>query len=165
MDANQFISQHLFDGIVELKISQSYIPGYGSREELDNYVTISIVVDHNKLWRGSKNFNEKYYDYIVDIDNGIYDGALTEISPMVGFNHDTGEDVVINYIHKNVNVYSVLEDKILDLGYVNKLEVIPFVAWASIYISCDDISDLYFIRETLDSLGYDTDDIILSDDF
>lgn len=160
MDANKFISQHIFDGIVELEVFESDLQYLDTK-----YSIVVIMVDHSKLWRGSKNFDERYYKCIFDIDSGVYSKALSEIIPMVGFDQDPGYEPSMKYKHINADVYNVLENKIYDLGYDIELEVVPYSPWPIIYIDCDDKSDIEFIIQTLEKMGYDIDDIVFSDDF
>lgn len=160
MDANKFISQHIFDGIIDLEVFET------DYQYLDTkYAIVVIKVDHSKLWRGSKNFDESYYKRIFDIDNGVYSKALSEIIPMVGFDHDIDYEPAIKYKHINTDVYNVLENKIYDLGYDVELQVAPYSPWPIVYIDCDDNSDIEFIIESLEKMGYDVDDIVFSDDY
>ena len=159
MDANKFISQHLFDGLIELKISQS------EYEYLGTSSTVVFIVDHSKLSRNSKSFDEKYYHMIMDIDNGIYTNALDEIIPMVGFS-DTSDlgGISIKFLHKNIEVYNEILDKISNLGYDYEIWTSIYSPFPIIYIDCDDNSNIQFVVETLEKYGFDVDDIVFSDD-
>ena len=71
----------------------------------------------------------------------------------------------MKYKHINTDVYNVLENKIYDLGYDVELQVAPYSPWPIVYIDCDDNSDIEFIIESLEKMGYDVDDIVFSDDY
>lgn len=159
MDANKFISQHLFDGLIEIKISQVEYQYLGSSSR------VVFIVDHSKLSRNSKSFDEKYYNMIMDIDNGVYDDALKEIIPMVGFNDTSDLGPSIKFLHKTIEVYDEILDKISSLGYDNDIETPMYSPFPIIYIDCDDNSDIQFVVETLEKYGFDVDDIVFSDDY
>ena len=68
MDVNKFISQHLFDGLIELKISQL------EYEYLGTSAKVVFIVDHSKLSRNSKSFDEKLisnFDFTIEFGNII----------------------------------------------------------------------------------------------
>ena len=161
MDVNKFISQHLFDGLIELKISQLEYEYYG----LGTSTKVVFIVDHSKLSRNSKSFDEKYYRMFMDIDNGIYTNALEEIIPMVGFSNTSDLGISIKFLHKNIEVYNEILDKISNLGYDNEINTPMYSPFPIIYIDCDDNSNIQFVVETLEKYGFDVDDIVFSDDY
>jgi hypothetical protein len=159
MDVNKFISQHLFDGLIELKISQL------EYEYLGTSAKVVFIVDHSKLSRNSKSFDEKYYRMFMDIDNGIYTNALEEIIPMVGFSDTSDLGISSKFLHKNIEVYNEILDKISNLGYDNEINTPMYSPFPIIYIDCDDNIDIQFVVETLEKYGFDVDDIVFSDDY
>jgi len=162
MNANEFISQHLFDGKIELEIIEDNYSYLGKKSSI-----CIIMIDHDKLNPNSPKFDEDYLKKIIDIDNGVYNTALSEIVPMVGFSHDPdfGFGMAIKYKHKNVESYNEITEKIISLGYDCDFEVAPYAPWVYFYIDCDSNSDIEFIIETLEKWGYDCDHYVFSDDY
>ena len=131
-------------------------------------LTLTFYIDHYKLWRSSSRFDSKYYDLIVDIDNGAFDESLEEFLPLVGYNSE-----YIKYQYKPVNLYDEstgwyfayepLFDALKDMGYPFRKVNYLSSPWLNVYIVTETES-IPKIRTVLEEdYDIDTDDIVMLD--
>ena len=131
-------------------------------------LTLTFYIDHYKLWKNSGYFNPKYYDLIIDIDNGVFDESIEEFLPLVGYDSE-----YIKYQYKPVNLYDEstgwyfayepLFDALKDIGYPFRQVNYLSSPWLNVYIVTQTVS-ISEIRTILEEeYDIDTDDIVMLD--
>ena len=130
-------------------------------------LTLTIYIDHYKLWRSSGRFDSKYYELIIDIDNGVFDESIEEFLPLVGYDCD-----YLKYQYKPVNLYDKpnalfayepLFDALKDIGYPFRQVNYLSSPWLNVYIVTQTVS-ISEIRTILEEeYDIDTDDIVMLD--
>ena len=122
-----------------------------------------VIVDHRKLWKSSGYFDQKYYDTIIDLDNGVYEEELQEFLPLVGY---TFEEFDIRYLSNEDSIdnslaYSYLFSALEELGVDYKWQFVTGSPWLFLTFLNSDQQQLYDVGEILENeYDIDTDDIV-----
>lgn len=151
----KFVNKMLFKDVVDFSISidDSSI----SREIYISYtVTVTVLIDHSKIWKNSGKFS---YNYLKMIEKINYYGCEEEIEKYCAY-FGLSETVHVNvrYSHYNIDVYKPILDFIGTKNIDFVTSVHDYSPWFMIKIS----DDFYFNPELIEDEGFDIDTIVIT---
>lgn len=153
------IDQNVFNSnLLDYEIEEK--EHYGDDYELH----ITIYVNHFKLWKSSWDFDPKYYQLIVALDEGYFEESLMEFLPIVGYTFDDIRLIYSPLVGSWNSVYSAYDrlfKALNELVYYYERSFNRYSPWLTIEIESIKFN-LEDLRGTLENeFGMDTDDIVM----
>jgi hypothetical protein len=123
-------------------------------------VKIYFIIDQSKYWSESPDFNQEYYNFVIndldeDPEEELDNLAQYVVHDRLIFNHKY-------YKHSNRGVYKPLLKEIKNMGYDSNIEWYERLPYPTVKVYTD-MSDRGFIEFTRElNQKFDTDDILIS---